>query len=148
MIPRISGKIKTNNSFDDLVKIMLDNFKSGKKLVLENENELKKGRFTLKKKNKIFNPFDIKLIMGEIRGQIIENEIEFKIEMSNLMKFIFWFDMIILIILSILFFSNKEYETGFVILGFIILASVITYFWFKIELKYLENRFEEDMKYV
>ena len=115
---------------------------------LKNEDELKEGKLTLKKRNQIFNPFDRKLIMGEIKGQIIDSQINYKIEMSNLMKFIFWFDMIILLFLSIGLLSNGEHETGLVIFGFVMLAIIIIYFWLKSELKYLENRFQEKMKYV
>lgn len=146
MFPNKSGYIKSNQNYERLINIFKDEFKNGKTLKLE--NKITEGKFTIKKQSSLFNPFDRKIIMSEIKGQIVENEIQYEIRITNSMKFIFWIDSIALLIIGIYQITNKEYETGIMIISFLLIMILISYFWLNNELNYLENRFQEKMKYI
>lgn len=145
MFPNRSGQLPLRGNFEHLVKIMLDRFTDGRPLKLKNEKELQEWKFRLEKRNQIFNPFERKLILAEIKGQIVDHQISYQIGMSVLMKLVFWIDSMALLFLTIWFLSEGEFETGFMVLGFIVLMALIIYFWLLSDLNYLENRFKEQV---
>lgn len=148
MFPINSGIIRTHKSAEKINKEILDMFKDGRLLRLINEYELKEGKFRLYKRNNVFKIFERKTLLGEIKGQITDNEIHYTVEMSNMMKFFCFIYLIIFVGLSVMFFSNDEYETGVALLGIIIVSTIITYFMLYTEISYLKNLFEEKMKYI
>ena len=73
-----SGRIKTYNGFDKVVNVFNDKYRNGKKLELK--NEIKNGVFCLKIDNLVFGGM---LVLVEIKGQIRDDEISYKIKVVS-----------------------------------------------------------------
>ncbi len=145
MLPKLSGTIKSHKNFQSLIALLSDKFRQGNLLKLKN-NVDSNGKFTLTKQNQVFNPFDRKIILSEIRGKILDNSIHYEISTSNGWIGIIGIYLIILTFLALKFLIGGNYVFGISIMGFLGICGLGIYYWVREENQYLETQFLHTMK--
>lgn len=134
MFPHKTGILKFHST-----KEALRTFEEHPVLQLKSKLNVDDKAFTLVKKRTFLNPFDRKMLFGEIRCEIAENQISYDIRVSDLMKYILLLDGVVLVVIALSQLLDNEFQLGFLLLSIGVIFALITYFWINTEIYYLEK---------
>ena len=131
---------------EELVTLLNRRFGDDTVLSLTHQLNIEDTEFTLVKKRSLFNPFERKIVFGEIRGAIAKNQIIYDIRVSNIMKGIILVDAILLIAFGLFQLLDNQFQLGLLILGVTLIFALVAYFWITIEIHYLEKILKKEIQ--